>query len=135
MAIYYVKHPTLDLSATIDAPSTEKARTTYLDYLERGGNISRGSRQYYRRNLIADRVMDPSEVPADIHLSYGYQEDHVSPQSYSREELEPVYRESEVEEIDLGREEMVEAPIETGQEQRVPAGLSPIQQISLGRYR
>jgi len=135
MAIYYVKHPTLDFSATIDAPSTEKARTTYLDYLERGGNISRSSRQYYRRNLIADRVMDPNEVPADIHLAYGYQEEHTRPQSYTREEVEPMYREPEVGEIDLSRDEMEEAPVDSRQEQSTPVGLSPIQQISLGRYR
>ena len=37
MSYYYVTHPNVDFSATVKAPSTDKARTTFLDYLERSG--------------------------------------------------------------------------------------------------
>jgi len=142
MAYYYVTHPNMNFSATIEAPSTEKARTTYLDYLERQGMLSRSRRQELRRNMVADRVMDPGEVQADISLSYGYEETRFAP--VEREELqlgdrmveipieprrEPVYEE-EPEEY-LGPVER-EQPVERPEEPRV---FSPIQQISLGGYR
>jgi len=53
MPIYYVIHPNLEIKATVDAPSTEKARTVFLDYLERQGKIAQAHLQempdYYTR--------------------------------------------------------------------------------------
>jgi len=72
MIEYFVTHPELDISALVRAPSTEKARTTYLDYLERRGIIHRSSRGYYRENMIAERMNESYPVQADVELSYGY---------------------------------------------------------------
>ena len=132
----------MNFSATIEAPSTEKARTTYLDYLERQGMLSRSRRQELRQNMVADRVVDPSEVMADITLSYGYEAARFEP--VEREELQlgegmvevpieprrkPAYEEGP--EVDLGPVEK-EAPTERVEKPRIT---SPIAQISLGRYR
>lgn len=70
MVAYYVTHPYMDRTAVIYAPSTEKARTTFLDWLERNGLISRKSRQTYRRDMVAEKLEDPG-VPSDIVLHYG----------------------------------------------------------------
>ena len=70
--VYYVTHPNLDFSAKVDASSTEKARTVFLDYLERSGAISRRQRQSVRRNMVAKRLERPETVDADIELSYAY---------------------------------------------------------------
>lgn len=72
--VYYVTHPNLETTALIHAPATEKARTTFLDYLERGGQISRADRQYWRRNMVAEKMDDPYDVTADVELYYGYEE-------------------------------------------------------------
>ena len=74
--VYYVTHPNLEASAKVDAPSTEKARTTFLDFLERQGYINRADRQYWRRNMVAERLESPEDAMADIELSYGYEELH-----------------------------------------------------------
>lgn len=72
MSYYYVAHPNEDFSATVSAPSTDKARTTFLDYLERTGRASRANRQSIRRHLIAERIDAPEEVEADVNLHYNY---------------------------------------------------------------
>jgi len=69
---YYVTHPSISLTALVKAPTTEKARTAFLDYLERSGMIARRSRQFYRENMIAERMNEDLPVRADIELSYGY---------------------------------------------------------------
>ena len=69
---YYVTHPNMDFSATVKAPSTDKARTTFLDYLERSGKAYRKDRQQIRRNTLAERIEFPEEVDADVALSYNY---------------------------------------------------------------
>lgn len=74
MSYYYTTHPNLSVTALIDAPSTEKARTTFLDYLERRNLISRADRQYWRKNMITKRMEDPRDLQADVELNYGYQE-------------------------------------------------------------
>ena len=76
MSYYYVAHPNLDFSATVKAPSTDKARTTYLDFLERSGRMNRKDRQSLRRNLIADRIEFPEEVDTDVRLNYDYTGDN-----------------------------------------------------------
>ena len=72
MGYYYVTHPNMDFSATVKAPSTDKARTTFLDYLERSNKAHRKDRQIIRRNTVADRIEFPEEVDTDVALSYNY---------------------------------------------------------------
>lgn len=126
MPYYYVTHPNLDMSATVHAPSTEKARTTFLDYLERQGSILRGQRNLLRENMVASRIDHPQDVLSDVELHY-----------------EMAHREAPYE--DLGRvqlsqpteeeEQLVEQPIVQPQVQAeglVAQGMSPIARVSLG---
>ena len=78
--VYYVTHPMMDKSAVVYAPSTEKARTTFLDWLERNGLIRRADRQAFRNDMVAQRLDDPN-IPADIELHYGYR-DYTTPMRY-----------------------------------------------------
>ena len=130
MPFYYVTHPSLGFTAVIDAPSTEKARTTYLDYLERQDRIPRSERQHLRRSMVASRILDPGEVTADINLAYGYEEVSFAPQV-------------EESSIELERPEIVDFPMELEKptvvdiptQVKEPQVFSPIQLISLGRNR
>ncbi len=72
MSAYYVTHPMMDKTAVVYAPSTEKARTTFLDWLERNGLMDRRQRQVLRRDMIAKRLEDPN-IPVDVELNYGYE--------------------------------------------------------------
>lgn len=74
MTYYYVTHPNLGISATVTAPTTEKARTTFLDYLERAGKIRRAHRGYLRENMVAEKISSPESVMSDVQLDYRYQE-------------------------------------------------------------
>ena len=134
MAVYFVMHPNIEYKATVDAPSTEKARTVYLDYLERQKAIDRASRQSLRRNLVASKIDDPNEVRADIHLSYGYTETQHPQRESMRDleelaprEVEPVYETSYTEEP---RQVESFTPVQEVQPQ--VKARSPIEQISLG---
>lgn len=70
--VYYVTHPSIPLTATVDAPTTEKARTTFLDFLERSATINRRDRRQVRKGIIT-KLMDPNEpIAVDIALYYGY---------------------------------------------------------------
>jgi hypothetical protein len=70
--VYYVTHPSIPLTATVDAPTTEKARTTFLDFLERSGTINRRDRRQVRKSIIT-KLMDPNEpIAVDIALYYNY---------------------------------------------------------------
>jgi hypothetical protein len=71
---YYVTHPNLEISALVEAPTTDKARTTYLDWMERSSHIQRRDRQYWRRSMIAERLDYPEDVTVDIELNYGYED-------------------------------------------------------------
>lgn len=73
MAQYYVTHPNFDFSAVVHAPTTEKARTTFLDYLERTGRWPRSRRQELRASMVAERVDDGSALAADVELYYDYE--------------------------------------------------------------
>jgi hypothetical protein len=73
MIPYYVMHPALGVTAVVHAPSTEKARTTFLDWLERNGHMKRMDRQQLRKNMVAKRLED-SNVQSDVILHYGYQD-------------------------------------------------------------
>jgi hypothetical protein len=70
---YYVMHPSLGVTSVVYAPSTEKARTTFLDWLERKGYMNRSDRQQLRKNMVAKRLED-SNVQSDVVLHYGYQD-------------------------------------------------------------
>lgn len=76
---YYVTHPRIDKTGVVYAPATEKARTTFLDWLERNGFIRRAHRHLFRQDMVAERIEDPN-VPADVVLHYGYEE--APPQEY-----------------------------------------------------
>lgn len=72
MSVYYVSHPEFPLKAKVDAPSTDKARTTYLDYLERTGSVARRFRQSMRKGIATKRLVDSEEITADVNLDYEY---------------------------------------------------------------
>lgn len=71
MSIYWVTHPNIDVSATVYAPSTEKARTVFLDYLERSSQISRPQRGPLRVDMVAEKIRDPYAITSDVELHYG----------------------------------------------------------------
>jgi len=71
---YFVMHPSLGVTAEVSAPTTEKARTTFLDWLERNNYISRSHRQAYRKNMVAERMEDAGAVRTDVSLHYGYRD-------------------------------------------------------------
>lgn len=132
MNVYYVTHPNLDLSAKVTAPSTEKARTVFLDYLERVGKLRRSRRGQLRGNMVAEKLQDSFGVDADMELAYGSagRQGFGEPVSGFDEVLEEVemprrndtvYKEPEAEEAWPEREP-----------ERVP--MSPIAQASLGGY-
>ena len=146
--VYYVTHPEIRRTAVVFAPSTAKARTTFLDWLERNGMIRRGDRQAVRRNLIAERMED-SNVPSDVQLYYGYEESPpnvgferqsivedqpiIEDQPLVMQESEPRYSHEEEMEERVPEEyprpiEQDPRPIEQGPRKR----LMPIQKMMLG---
>lgn len=135
---YYVTHPNLDFSAKVDAPSTEKARTTFLDYLERNGVISRRRRQYVRENMVAEKLEHPETVDADIELSYGYRAEEGPAyqlggreEYYERGEVPPS---REMVEIPLDEEgRAVEPELEVEEPER-PSGVTPIARAATRGY-
>ena len=124
MSHYYVTHPNIGISATVDAPTTEKARTTLLDYLERTGRINRASRQHYRKNMVAEKLRDSREVFSDIDLEYDYIEE--SRPVYT-EPKSPMYREERVESPSPSEFELIPEELP----QSVGGSGSPIQQLAL----
>jgi len=124
--IYYVTHPNMDKKAIVHAPSTEKARTTFLDWLERSGSISRRDRHGWRRNMIASRMEDGTGVPSDIELWYGYEE-----ASTRLPNPEPLMAEES-----FIPEEQVFIPEEVPQPEVAPQKqLSPIAQVAFRGFR
>ena len=75
---YYVFHPSLGVTADVEAPDTRHARTVYLDYLARNDLIPWSQRLEYRKGVRAVR-MSPGEIPTSVSLAYG--------ESFSSEEL------------------------------------------------
>ncbi len=143
--VYFVTHPNLDVTALVHAPSTEKARTTFLDYLERTGRISRAGRQYWRRNMVAEKMEDPYDVTADVELYYGYESPGVPEVPYEefrpRREVWESFPDAEIPEepLDLSyvpeveQHELVRRSIgEVAKE--TPRRLSPIQKLALRGY-
>jgi len=136
MSYYYVTHPNLDISATIEAPTTEKSRTTFLDYLERQGIILRGQRNLLRENMVAERLNSPESVLSDIELHYGLVSRGDTYQDVGRVQLPEPESEPEREELSMSQTgEMVEVPLEQrGAEPQVSSAqrFSPIARVSLG---
>ena len=149
-ATYYVTHPNFSLSGLVTAPSTDKARTTFLDWLERNEHIERADRQYWRRDMIASRAEDPVSLSADVVLHYGYEDagDFVAPtpsvpvaaprRMYGRDEEVPASRLDEdwwagaqvesVEELDeVDKPKVAPVPEQPARQ------LSPIQRVALGQ--
>lgn len=139
MSVYYVTHPNIDLSAKITAPSTEKARTTFLDYLERVGKLKRSKRGYLRQNMVAEKMSDAFSVESDIELSYGSvgQQAFGEPVSSFDEVLDEVSAPRRNDKVLYEREpeseEFAEPELQP-QPMPQPQRLSPIAQMSLGRH-
>ena len=147
---YYVTHPRIDKTAVVYAPATEKARTTFLDWLERKGFIRRAQRHLFRRDMVAEGIEDPN-VPSDVVLNYGYEEGPSV--RYTMEGVlgeQPTTRgePTEVQEYDealgMGEPEVHDIPVEFEepevQEKFTPleqpkTGRMPIQQVMLRGYR
>jgi len=117
----------MGIRAVVYAPSTEKARTTFLDWLERTERIPRGDRHRWRRNMIAERLEYPEEVESDITLQYRYGYEEVAPGSAPSEVIP-------VEVTPMPEEPVpVEEPPLVVEEQQ--PRLSPIARASLGMVR
>ncbi len=132
MSDYLVSHPEIDIVAKVtDAPSTEKARTTFLDFLERGGRIPRSQRHYYREGMATKRTRFGMDTPSDVELDYRYE---------SPEEAYQPIQPPGVEGVPVGTEEPTAQEISIGMEQpqtfgtplaRLGKELSPIEKLSL----
>lgn len=130
---YFVMHPSLGVTAEVNAPTTEKARTTFLDWLERNNYISRSHRQAYRKNMVAERMEEAGAVRADITLHYGYRD---VPVILSQPDVHDIPTEMERPEVhdlpvELGRPEVIEA-LDLPREKKGPS--MPIQKVMLGVY-
>lgn len=132
---YFVMHPSIGVTAEVYAPATEKARTTYLDWLERRGYINRADRQFYRKNMVAERLEDPLSVKADITLHYGYQTSsgmsYIPPAEHFEEPMD-IDRSLDIEEFEVPEVERKGMPIVEVQRSREPT--MPIQKVMLGRF-
>jgi len=71
---YLVVNPQVPgVTALVHAPSTEKGRTTFLDWLERTKGISRALRGQLRATTITKKIDGDSEgIDYSIELDYGY---------------------------------------------------------------
>lgn len=113
MPTYFVTSPFVEETAVVrGAPTSEKARTVFLDHLERSGLLPRNRRQEIRATMATKRVGDG--VDADVILEYG-EETHLPyivrlPSSTVGEEVE----------------ESTKVPEEK------PKRLSPIAEVALG---
>lgn len=128
MPYYSVSHPQLELTATVEAPSSEKARTTFLDYLERTGKARRDQRQLLRRAMATKKLEDENEGYSDLVLHYEYER---APEESILQlgEPEPSFEDySNLEQV----EQPPEQPPVTGQPQApVASKMMPIQELAL----
>lgn len=71
MPTYYVWTPDSDVRAEVEAPDTRHARTTYLDYLHRGGIIDYTDRQRVRERVMTKRIQPGAMAgETDVVLDY-----------------------------------------------------------------
>lgn len=123
MAIYFVAHPNMEIKAKVEAPSTEKARTTFLDYLERNGTIRRADRQYWRLNMVAEKLELPEDAFADLELFYGYDAPVMTAAIPASPRVAPSRRIAEfVPETEMEMGSMPEAMPEAASQPSQPAG-------------
>lgn len=94
MPTYFVASTELEQTAEVEAPTPRKARTTFLDYLERGDEIDRNQRQMIRETMATKKVR-PGSTGADIRLDYDMRDGHVP---FSPEPVQRFERFEEVEE-------------------------------------
>ena len=74
MPSYYVHIPNSEApTAEVEASSTKHARTAYLDFLSRGGQIDWRDRQTTRKLIKVNR-MDPGGIQTQVKLEYGVKE-------------------------------------------------------------
>lgn len=104
MFTYYVHIPDSQFpTAEVEASSTKHARTVYLDYLSRNGQISWQQRQNTRPAIKVSR-MQPGEFQTQIHLEYELKE-------------EPPVKEIEAPPADIDVGEFTETPAEFSPEE------------------
>lgn len=120
MSWYYISHPDFAYNAKVNAPSTDKARTTFLDYLERSGAVNRHHRQAMRRGMATKKLVTKDDVQADVELDYEYAD--VSGEVPTFQMGGAQVQEQPVE----------EAPIEEAQPQQEP--MTPIARAVLGSF-
>jgi len=87
MPTYYVISPEVDLRAEIEAPDTRYARTTYLDYLTRGGQLPYSQRQAVRSSIVVSRI-ESGDFPVDAKLDYDMR-DQVTVQGANMDSADP----------------------------------------------
>lgn len=125
--VYYVTHPSIPLTATVDSPTTEKARTTFLDFLERSGTINRRDRRQIRKGIIT-KLLDPNEPMAvDIALYYGYIASRPSyvPQTSLTNSSTPVIYKEEGQAYPYSQDSF--------EQPKAQPGMSPLMKAALGR--
>jgi len=119
---YYVMHPSLGATAVVYAPATEKARTTFLDWLERNHLMKRSDRQQIRKDMVAQKLDDPN-VQSDVVLHYDYVHTAVVGQFPQEATLEGAPQRGLEEEV--GEQQVVSLPIEEEK------AMMPIQKVML----
>lgn len=71
MPTYFAEIPGYELAkAEIEAPSTKKARTTFLRYLHSRGYIEHDAKSDFREDILV-RQMTPGQFPVTVKLQYG----------------------------------------------------------------
>ncbi len=88
---YLVVNPQIQgVTALVHAPSTEKARTTYLDWLERNKGVSRSLRGQLRATTITKKLDgEGSSVDYTVELDYGYENPQSRIHSFPQETIVP----------------------------------------------
>lgn len=69
MPVYFAYHPEVGIQAQVTAPTTRKARTSYMDYLTRNELVPWRGRQEFRKSIILDQI-DPGSTPVDVEINY-----------------------------------------------------------------
>ena len=127
---YYVTHPLVGVTATVYAPSSEKARTTYLDFLERSGRIRRNVRKLLRSNLVAQHLDAGTSVPTDVTLNYTYSSQGMSVPRVSMDEFtDSIWDDGVMSREDFGVEPLEAVGALPGEEVH-----SPVEKAMLGKY-
>jgi len=137
MGTYYVFKPNFEITAEVSAPDSRHARTAFLDYLSRSGQILYSQRQETRRELITKK-MQPGEIQTSVQLEYGIKESPVQeieiPKEPTREEVLQRLDETDLSESTKALPEedfMREPPQQQAQpQQSSPFGNSPIMDLS-----